>query len=205
MPGGPACSGGRRPGPGRRDRAAGPSGHCRCGAPRHPGRQSCWLSRPAARSHGRWSRSVPRARAIAAGRTAPVSPFGHSRHRRAGAGAPPHAPASWATGSSELRREQAETAALVESMVEGVIAADERGRIVTRIRPPAACWGTSEADALPGLPELFRVKAAREVVDAVLQGRGGAGSRARDGRRRALDERPAAAGRRRRAGDARCD
>ena len=38
---------------------------------------------------------------------------------------------SWASASSELRREQAESAALVESMVEGVIAADERGRIVT--------------------------------------------------------------------------
>jgi signal transduction histidine kinase len=30
--------------------------------------------------------------------------------------------------------------------------------------------GYSETEALPGLPELFRVKAAREVVDAVLQG-----------------------------------
>ena len=35
------------------------------------------------------------------------------------------------SGSTELRREQAESAALVESMVEGVIAADGRGRIVT--------------------------------------------------------------------------
>jgi two-component system, OmpR family, phosphate regulon sensor histidine kinase PhoR len=70
----------------------------------------------------------------------------------------------------ELRREQAETAALVESMVEGVIAADERGRIVTANPAARRMLGYDEAEPLPGLPELFRVKAAREVVDAVLQG-----------------------------------
>jgi two-component system phosphate regulon sensor histidine kinase PhoR len=70
----------------------------------------------------------------------------------------------------ELRREQAETAALVESMVEGVIAADERGRIGT-INPAARrLLGYSATDTLPDLAELFRVKAAREVVDAVLGG-----------------------------------
>jgi PAS domain S-box-containing protein len=71
----------------------------------------------------------------------------------------------------ELRREQAETAALVESMVEGVIAADERGRTVTANTAARRLLGYDAADALPDLPELFRVKAAREVVDAVLQGR----------------------------------
>jgi len=70
----------------------------------------------------------------------------------------------------QLRREQAETAALVQSMVEGVIAADERGRIVTLNPAARRMLGYSETDAVPGLPELFRVKAAREVVDAVLQG-----------------------------------
>jgi two-component system, OmpR family, phosphate regulon sensor histidine kinase PhoR len=70
----------------------------------------------------------------------------------------------------QLRREQAETAALVESMVEGVIAADERGRIVTANPAARRMLGYDEADPLPGLPELFRVKAAREVVDAVLDG-----------------------------------
>jgi two-component system phosphate regulon sensor histidine kinase PhoR len=70
----------------------------------------------------------------------------------------------------QLRREQAETAALVQSMVEGVIAADERGRIVTLNPAARRMLGYSETDALPGLPELFRVKAAREVVDAVLRG-----------------------------------
>ncbi|HEX5962414.1 MAG TPA: ATP-binding protein [Gemmatimonadales bacterium] len=70
----------------------------------------------------------------------------------------------------DLRREQAETAALVESMVEGVIAADERGRTVTANAAARRLLGYDVADALPDLPELFRVKAAREVVDAVLQG-----------------------------------
>jgi two-component system phosphate regulon sensor histidine kinase PhoR len=70
----------------------------------------------------------------------------------------------------ELRREQAETAALVESMVEGVIAADERGRIVTANPAARRMLGYDRTDPLPGLPELFRVKAAREVVDAALEG-----------------------------------
>jgi two-component system, OmpR family, phosphate regulon sensor histidine kinase PhoR len=70
----------------------------------------------------------------------------------------------------QLRREQAETAALVESMVEGVIAADERGRIVTANPAARRLLGYDADESLPDLPELFRVKAAREVVDAVLQG-----------------------------------
>ena len=70
----------------------------------------------------------------------------------------------------ELRREQAETAALVESMVEGVIAADGRGRTMTANAAARRLLGYEVTDALPDLPELFRVKAAREVVDAVLRG-----------------------------------
>jgi len=70
----------------------------------------------------------------------------------------------------ELRREQAETAALVESMIEGVIAADGRGRTVTANAAARRLLGYDLAEELPDLPELFRVKAAREVVDAVLRG-----------------------------------
>jgi two-component system sensor histidine kinase SenX3 len=70
----------------------------------------------------------------------------------------------------ELRREQAETAALVESMIEGVIAADGRGRIVTANRAARRLLGYGPAEPLPDLAELFRVKAAREVVDAVMAG-----------------------------------
>jgi two-component system phosphate regulon sensor histidine kinase PhoR len=70
----------------------------------------------------------------------------------------------------ELRSEQAESAALVESMVEGVIAADERGRIRTINGAARRLLGYSVTDTLPDLAELFRVKAAREVVDAALAG-----------------------------------
>jgi two-component system phosphate regulon sensor histidine kinase PhoR len=70
----------------------------------------------------------------------------------------------------ELRREQAETAALVESMVEGVIAADERGHIVTANPAARRLLGYDPLDPLPDLAELFRAKAAREVVNAVLEG-----------------------------------
>jgi two-component system phosphate regulon sensor histidine kinase PhoR len=70
----------------------------------------------------------------------------------------------------ELRREQAETAALVESMVEGVVAADERGRIVTANPAARRFLGYDPLDPLPDLAELFRAKAAREVVDAALAG-----------------------------------
>jgi two-component system, OmpR family, phosphate regulon sensor histidine kinase PhoR len=70
----------------------------------------------------------------------------------------------------ELRREQAETAALGESMIEGVIAADERGRIVMANPAARRLLGYDLADRLPNLPALFRVKAAREVVTAVLAG-----------------------------------
>jgi PAS domain S-box-containing protein len=71
----------------------------------------------------------------------------------------------------ELRREQAESAALVESMVEGVIAADGHGHIVTANPAARRLLGYGATDALPDLPALFRVKAAREVVDVVLDGR----------------------------------
>ncbi|MBA3496578.1 MAG: PAS domain-containing protein [Gemmatimonadales bacterium] len=70
----------------------------------------------------------------------------------------------------ELRHEQAESAALVESMVEGVIAADERGRIVTANPAARRLLGYGPTEPLPVVAELFRVKAAREVVDVVLDG-----------------------------------
>jgi signal transduction histidine kinase len=70
-----------------------------------------------------------------------------------------------------LRAEQAASAALVESMVEGVIAADGRGRITTANVAARRLLGYDGGVALPDLPTLFRAKAAREVVDAVREGR----------------------------------
>ena len=127
--------------------------------------------------------------ALAAGRSIayPLVELG-STARAIAAGAPPRFPRSGipeidslvqalremhhqlADRFGDLRREQAETAALVESMVEGVIAADERGRIVTANNAARRMLGYNRSEVLPDLPELFRVKAAREVVNAVLRG-----------------------------------
>lgn len=71
---------------------------------------------------------------------------------------------------AELRQERAESAALVEAMSEGVIAADQRGRIVTANHSARRLLGYEEEEPLPALSQLFRAKAARELVDAVLEG-----------------------------------
>ncbi len=76
---------------------------------------------------------------------------------------------------ADLRREQSESAALVESMVEGVIAADVRGRIVTANSAARRILGYKFDESLPDFAELFRVKGAREVVDQVMRGEAGAG------------------------------
>ena len=70
----------------------------------------------------------------------------------------------------QLRREQAESAALVESMFEGVIAADARGRIVSLNGAARRLLGYAPDAALPPLPELFRAPAARDAVTRVLAG-----------------------------------
>ncbi len=70
----------------------------------------------------------------------------------------------------ELQSEQAASDALVEAMIEGVIAADGRGRITTANQAARRLLGYGAREPLPDLPELFRAKAAREVVDAVLRG-----------------------------------
>lgn len=71
---------------------------------------------------------------------------------------------------TELRRERAESAALIEAMVEGVIATDTGGRIVTANEAARRLLGYGERDALPHLEQLFRAKPARESVVAVLGG-----------------------------------
>ena len=69
-----------------------------------------------------------------------------------------------------LRRDQAEIGALVESMVEGVIGADQRGRIITANQAARQLLGYDADAPMPDLLHLFRSKAAREVVTAVLGG-----------------------------------
>jgi two-component system, OmpR family, phosphate regulon sensor histidine kinase PhoR len=72
---------------------------------------------------------------------------------------------------AELRREQSESAALVESMVEGVIAADARGHIITANSAARKILGYERDESLPDFAELFRLKGAREVVEHVTQGK----------------------------------
>jgi signal transduction histidine kinase len=69
-----------------------------------------------------------------------------------------------------LQQERAESEALVNAMVEGVIASDARGRVITANPAARRLLGYGEADPIPDLPRLFRVKAARDVVDATLGG-----------------------------------
>ncbi len=69
-----------------------------------------------------------------------------------------------------LRTERAESRALVESMVEAVIATDERGRIVTANPAARHLLGYDEDQTLPSVLELFRARGPREAVQDVLTG-----------------------------------
>jgi signal transduction histidine kinase len=69
-----------------------------------------------------------------------------------------------------LQQERAESEAMVNAMVEGVIAADARGRVVTANPAARRLLGYDESGPIPDLPRLFRAKAARDVVDATLGG-----------------------------------
>ncbi len=70
----------------------------------------------------------------------------------------------------QLRRKQAETGALVNAMVEGVISCDPRGRVLTANPAARRLLGYGDDQPLPPLQLLFREKAAREAVDATLSG-----------------------------------
>ena len=69
-----------------------------------------------------------------------------------------------------LRRKQSETAAIVDSMIEGVLSSDAKGRILTANPAVRRLLGYGETDRLPDLPLLFRTKEAREALDSVLVG-----------------------------------
>lgn len=69
-----------------------------------------------------------------------------------------------------LQHERAESEALVNAMVEGVIASDARGRVITANPAARRLLGYPESGPIPDLPRLFRAKAARDVVDATLGG-----------------------------------
>ena len=70
----------------------------------------------------------------------------------------------------QLKNEQSASAALVESMLEGVIAADGRGRITTANAAARRLLGYEPDHPLPDVRQLFRSKSAREIVTTVLEG-----------------------------------
>ena len=69
-----------------------------------------------------------------------------------------------------LRRKQSETSAIVDSMIEGVLSSDARGRITTANPAARRLLGYGEHDTLPELPLLVRGREAREAVLKVLEG-----------------------------------
>ncbi|HVH09656.1 MAG TPA: PAS domain-containing protein, partial [Gemmatimonadales bacterium] len=71
---------------------------------------------------------------------------------------------------AELVREREETATLIETMTDGVLAADARGAIVTLNRAARRLLGYGAEDPLPELDGLFHDKAARDLVQALLDG-----------------------------------
>jgi len=75
------------------------------------------------------------------------------------------------TRLADLERERSEMAALIGSMVEGVIACDARGA-VSMVNPAARRLLSLDADREPPpAQELFRQRAAREAVEGALAGR----------------------------------
>src|SRR5207249_9927175 len=71
---------------------------------------------------------------------------------------------------TDLVREREETATLIETMADGVVAADARGTIVTINRAARRLLGYGPDDPFPALAELFHEKAARDLVATVLGG-----------------------------------
>jgi signal transduction histidine kinase len=69
-----------------------------------------------------------------------------------------------------LAQDRAASAVLVDAMLEGVLATDRRGRIVTANPAARRLLGYGPGDALPDLPHLFRTKAARETVESAMRG-----------------------------------
>jgi len=70
----------------------------------------------------------------------------------------------------DLLRRRDETAAIVESMVEGVAAVDPQGEIVFCNRALRHLLRYDESTPLPNLRELFRTPDARQIVEATLGG-----------------------------------
>src|SRR2546422_787237 len=71
---------------------------------------------------------------------------------------------------TDLVREREETATLIETMADGVVAADARGAIVTLNSAARRLLGYGPDDPFPAFAELFHEKPARDLVATVLAG-----------------------------------
>jgi two-component system phosphate regulon sensor histidine kinase PhoR len=69
-----------------------------------------------------------------------------------------------------LERERSETAALVAAMVEGVVACDTRGAVVTANPAARRMLGFSAHEPLPLLTETFRQRSTQEAIAGALAG-----------------------------------
>jgi two-component system phosphate regulon sensor histidine kinase PhoR len=87
---------------------------------------------------------------------------------------------------ADLERERSETAALIGSMVEGVVACDARGGITTMNPAARDLLGLTPGEAPPPAGELFLPRVARDVVEDALAGRMTAGAEVEIGARTVL-------------------
>jgi signal transduction histidine kinase len=87
---------------------------------------------------------------------------------------------------AELERERSEMAALIASMVEGVVASDARGAVTTMNPAARALLGIGEDEAPPPIGELLRSRSARDVVESAVAGRMSTGVDAEIGGRTVL-------------------
>lgn len=71
---------------------------------------------------------------------------------------------------AELRREREESRTLVESLSDGVVAADARGAVVSCNAAALRLLGYRDPAALPPLTELFHDKSHRALIRDVLEG-----------------------------------
>ena len=75
-----------------------------------------------------------------------------------------------ASRMDELLHGREETSALLDSMLESVVAVNQAGEVVFCNTALRRMLNFGDADPIPNLRELFRQTEARQVVDAVLQG-----------------------------------
>lgn len=72
---------------------------------------------------------------------------------------------------SELRRERAEMARLIEALRDGVLAADRQGRITAMNTAARSLLGYAAGQEVPPLVQLFHQPEARRLVEELMAGR----------------------------------